>query len=681
MVRMGTASPPLSSGENYTQEQYNQLIDKIQKYSHAYFTLDDSLIPDYQYDQLVLLAKSIEETHPNWISPYSPTIKLGGEIRSEFAKVEHSPPMLSLDNAFDWSDVVSFDIHVKKKLSDNQGVIYCCEPKLDGLAVELIYENGLLVLGSTRGDGIFGEDITHNIRTIRNIPLSLLIPHKPQRIVIRGECIFPITEFHKVNYELERNNEKIYANTRNLSAGTLRQKNSNLTAKRKIKFYPYAVALVQESEKSQKYNRCPTNQQDLCRHYFSLLGFEVISPSAVCRLEDIQDFYETLYAQRSNYDFDMDGMVIKVNDHRLYDILGYTSTSPRYAIAYKFVSQKAITVIENIEYSVGRTGVVTPVACLKAINLGGVMVQKASLHNIDEIRRLGIAVDDMVVVERAGDVIPKVVEVYKKNNTQKYTPFIVVCPACQSSLKKEDIYIRCINPECEAKQIASLQYIVSKSALNIEGLGKEWVAKLYKEGILKNVVDIYKLDKNILEDIEGMGPVLINKILQTIASRKSASFKNFIISLCIASVGTHVATLLAENFENIKILQNTSIEQLKSIHEIGDVMAENIYSFFHHEKNIQMINEWFDTGFTIQYKKQQASNNLMNKKFIFTGTLISLSRIEAQEKVQENGGTVVSAISKQIDFVVVGEGHGSKYAQALKLNLVTISEQEFIEML
>ena len=678
---------------SYSQEDYYNLVKRVQNFSYLYYVLDTPEISDADYDFLLKKIIAVEDLFPEWKTLDSPSLKIGGEVRSDFPKFKRDIPMLSLENVDSYQEFIEFDNRLKKNLAstqsitqqqdlfseellENKNIIYHCEPKFDGLAIELIYEKGILTIGATRGDGEIGEEITHNIRTIKNIPLSLHIEKCPDYISIRGEVILPLQDFYNENLELEQKGEKLYANPRNLAAGTLRQKDSALAAKRNLKFFPYNVGTIIENDHSKIKNPLPETQDQLLK-YFKLCGFEIAPYSKIANLKQVKEYFDSMLLQRANLPFDIDGLAIKLNNRTLWTQLGATSKYPRYAVAFKFPPQIAITQIEDIVFQVGRTGTVTPVANLKPINIGGVIVKRASLHNIDELKRLNVAPKDWVEVLRAGDVIPKVVRVTQKETNNEFH-FITHCPSCNSLLIKEDVYIKCENINCPDKNIAALEFLVSKAGLNIEGLGSEWITIFYKNKLVTNIADLYNLKLEDINQLPGMGDILPQKIIDAIYLKRNVPYATFIKSLGIYNVGEHIAEVLAKNFSPLEKIQNASIEDLSSTHEIGMVIAQSVYDYFHNESNLKIINELFITGFRIIYpEKLEHSDKLENLTFVFTGSLIKTTREEAESLVKSMGGRAASSVSAKTSYVVAGESAGSKLKKAQDLGVPILTEEEF----
>ncbi len=668
--------------KTFKYKKYLLLVQALQRHNYLYYVQNSPEISDGEYTDMMKLLIEVEKENLEWRVHDSPSLKIGGEVSEEFLKTEHEPPMMSLDNASNWQEFLAFDARLKKQLQTQEEQIYHAELKFDGLGIELIYKEGLLTIGSTRGDGSTGENITHNIRTVRNIPLRLMLSHPPQYLSVRGECILPISEFEKINREMKANNQKIYANPRNVASGTLRQKNPAIVAKRGIQFFPYSIGKISESKKSLSFNKCPTSQKEIYSNYLSQLGFCTSKLTRDGQMNTILKFYEELQKKRSELEFDIDGIVVKLDDSSTWERLGTTSKAPRYAIALKFPSRKAITKIINVSFQVGRTGTITPVAHLNPINIGGVIVQKASLHNEDEINKLNIQINDLVEVERAGDVIPKVIKKEAEASDQKKILFPKKCPSCQNNIIKEKVHYKCRSFSCDEKILANLKYSVSKDCLDIEGLGYEWISKLYKKKIINDIADIYSLKISDIDVLEGMGDTLAKKIISAINIKRKIKYSIFIRSLGIPNIGSHTAEVITKEFYPIEKLMTISKEEMTNIHEIGEITTESIFIFFADKKNKDMLKRLFTSGFEIDYAKKNQHNTIhkffYNKSFIFTGSLKQMTRSQAQEIVLKVGGKIVSSISKQTDYLISGEKSGSKQKKAISMGISILSEKEFL---
>lgn len=676
------------SSTDFSRQDYEDLVLALQYYGHCYYTLDEPEISDAEYDKLYRLLIEVEKLHNDWILPDSPSLKIGGEVRKVFESVKHDPPMMSLDNITEETQLIEFHERVFKtlKLSDKNKntFLYHAEPKFDGLAIDLIYKNGILVSGSTRGDGDTGEDITHNIKTVRNIPLKLMIDHAPELLSIRGECVMTYEAFDALNKELEKNEKKLFANPRNAAAGSLRQQDSKIAASRDLYFFPYSIGKVIENESSASHLSCPKTQAEIYKTYFPALGFKVSPEIKSGNINDIADHFRLIMERRSLLKFDIDGIVVKVNDIGLWESLGITSKYPRYAIAYKFPARSAITKLLDVSFQTGRTGIVTPVAHLKPVNVGGVMIRRASLHNMREIERLNVHIGDMVEVIRAGDVIPKVESLVEHDvQNAKLIKAPENCPECHEKLVVEDIFLRCVNRNCRGRKVASLKYFASKDGLDIDGLGAEWIEKLYDLKKINDFCDIFYLNEEALTGIDGMGEILRQNMLRSISEKKNITLEVFIKSLGITNVGARISELIAENYQSLDEIISTSQEQFNEIHEIGPIIAQSLYEYFHDEENIRVIKKLLKSGFTViaPEKKSLTDLPLKGEVFVFTGTLTGLKRDEAQKLVKKLGAKTGASISSQTTCLVYGENAGSKLKKADEASIKKMSEEEFINLL
>jgi len=676
----------------FTEDDYTRLVKEIQYHQKQYYAYDDPKITDGEYDDLFNLLLKIEENFPGWKTGDSPSEKVGGVVVKKFLPVEHSPPMMSLDNISDYQGLSEFSERVIKN-SEGQvvaGDMYHAELKYDGLAVELLYEKGLLVTGSTRGDGVTGENITHNIKTVANIPLRLSTDTPPDLVTIRGECVMKKGAFEKLNQQLsiqaqeKGQTPKLFANPRNAAAGSLRQQDSKIAAQRDLFFFPYSIGKLEGEDQK---NPVPQLQSEIASEWFRSLGFRTSEFQRQGDLRQIQNFYEEMIDQRSLLDYDIDGIVVKLNDRSLWEMLGSTSRVPRYAIAYKFPSSSAITYLQEVVFQTGRTGVVTPVALLAPVNVGGVIIRKATLHNRLEIERLGLMVGDKVEVIRAGDVIPKIVRVVDDKEGQEHgysgerhkIEIPDKCPSCSGKLAVEETFLRCTNEQCKGKLVAALQYSVSKNGLDIEGLGDEWIEKWVETGLIKDLADIYSLKKEDLEHLEGMGELLISNMLGSIDRKREIPLSVFIKSMGIPNVGGNTAEILASEFGTIEKLVQADAESLVALNDIGPVVASGVESFFHSTSFKNLYQKLIENGVKIITLKLNESNQLKGKTFVFTGTLSKFTRSEAESMVKKLGGKASSSVSSKTYMVVAGESAGSKLAKARELGVTVLDEKEFLD--
>ncbi|MBW7651999.1 NAD-dependent DNA ligase LigA [Anoxybacillus sp. ST4] len=655
------------------EKQMAQLRQQIEKYNYEYYVLDKPSISDAEYDELMRRLIELEEQYPQYKTPDSPSQRVGGAPLESFAKVTHRVPMLSLSNAFNEGDLRDFDRRVRQEVGD---VRYVCELKIDGLAVSLRYENGYFVQGATRGDGTTGEDITENVKTIRSLPLRL---RERVTIEVRGEAYMPRQSFEKLNEQRKRNGEELFANPRNAAAGSLRQLDPKIVASRQLDIFVYGVVHAEELGL--------TSHSEALR-YLDELGFKTNCARQVCEtIDDVLSYIERWHAEREKLPYDIDGIVIKVDSFAQQKQLGATAKSPRWAIAYKFPAEEVVTQLVHIELSVGRTGVVTPTAILQPVRVAGTIVQRASLHNADYIREKDIRLGDYVVIKKAGDIIPEVVRSLPERRTGQEKPFDMPthCPACASELVRldDEVALRCVNPQCPAQIREGLIHFVSRQAMNIDGLGEKVIAQLFEHGLVRSVADLYKLTKEQLVALERMGEKSATNLLHAIEASKQNSLERLLFGLGIRHVGAKAAKTLAEHFETIERLQQATKEELTSIHEIGDKMADSIVTYFSKEEVKQLLDSLRSHGVNMVYKgaKRSADVNaaFAGKTFVLTGTLQSMSRAEAKEKIEALGGKVTGSVSKKTDVVVAGEDAGSKLEKANQLGITVWDEARFFQ--
>lgn len=663
------------------QEKIKQRIEKLRQeldyHNYRYYVLDDPVVSDAEYDRLMAELIELEKKHPEFLSLNSPTQRVGAKPLEEFETITHTVPMLSLQNAMEPDEVVEFDKRVKKLLG-LADVDYVMEVKIDGLAVELVYLNGEFSVGSTRGDGFTGEDITQNLRTIKSIPMRLLHDHDipvPDRLEVRGEVYMGKNEFKELNKKREREGESLFANPRNAAAGSVRQLDPRITATRKLNIFCYAPGEILGVPLKTHYHFLD---------YLKKWGFRVNPLTKLCRnIDEAISHYKYIHDMRDTIPYEIDGTVIKVNRFDYQALLGNVSRSPRWAIAFKFKAHEETTVIEDIIVGVGRTGALTPVAVLKPVMISGVEVKRATLHNEDEIKRKDIMIGDVVIVSRAGDVIPEVVKVIKEKRTGNERPFTMPekCPICGEAVTRPpgEAIRRCVNINCPAQIKGSIEHFASKRAMDIDGLGEKLIDQLVDKKVICDVSDLYYLTKDDLLKLERMADKSATNILDAINSSKNPSFQRFIYALGIRNVGEHIAGLLAERFRFIEDLYSVDEETLITIPEIGPEVANSIVTFFRDEKNKKTIERIIDGGVTIEYKKE-GQKQLSGKTFVFTGTLSQMNREDARRRVEALGGKTASSISKKIDFVVLGDDAGSKADKARALGLKIISEDEFLAL-
>jgi DNA ligase (NAD+) len=660
-------------------ERVEELRRQIREHDYRYYVLAEPIISDFEYDMLMRELIELERQYPELVTPDSPTQRVGGAPTKEFPTVTHPVPMLSLNNAFTIEEIRDFDRRVAELL-EGEKYRYVAELKFDGVAVRLKYENGILVLGATRGDGVQGDDITNNIKTIRSIPLRLINPdEKFLNIEVRGEVYMNKVDFEKLNEERERLGEKIFANPRNATAGTLKLQDPKLVAQRPLRFFAYYL-MAEGVELESHYE----NLQILKR-----LGFPVCEHVKLCEsIDEVIEFWRYWEERRDELPYEIDGIVVKVDSIRQQEILGAIAKSPRWAIAFKFTPRQAQTKLIGITLQVGRVGTITPVAELQPVPLGGVIITRATLHNEDYIKEKDIRVGDTVIVERSGEVIPKIVGVVLEKRPPDAVPFVFPknCPVCGGPIERPvgEANYYCENPECPAQVRARIEHFASRGAMDIEGLGEAIVDKLVTLGFLKNYADIYDLHKHKakLVRIEGFGEKSVQNLLNSIENSKKQPFHRVLYALGIRYVGSETAKLLADAFGSIDKLMNASVEQISSVYGIGPRIAESVYKFFHDERNLELIKRLKEAGLNFEVKpEEKAKKKLAGKTFVFTGTLKNFTREEAKEKVEELGGKVSNSVSRKTDYVVVGENPGSKYDKARQLGVKIITEEEFLELI
>jgi len=660
------------------KERIEKLKGQLEYHNYRYYVLDDPVVSDTEYDRLMTELVALEEDHPEFLSPNSPTQRVGAKPLAEFETVTHTIPMLSLQNAMELDEVAEFDRRIKKLLRIND-VDYVMEVKIDGLAVELVYLNGEFTTGSTRGDGFTGEDITQNLRTIKSIPMRLLRDHDipiPDRLEVRGEVYMGKNEFKELNKERELQGDPLFANPRNAGAGSVRQLDPRITAGRKLNIFCYAPGEILGVTLTTHYHFLD---------YLKKWGFRVNPLTKLCRnLDELISHYNYIQNMRDRIPYEIDGTVIKVNRFDYQVLLGNVSRSPRWAIAFKFQAHEETTIIEDIIVGVGRTGALTPVAVLKPVMVSGVEVKRATLHNEDEIVRKDILIGDTVIVSRAGDVIPEVVKVIKEKRTGQERPFTMPeeCPVCGEKVVRQpgEAIRRCVNINCPAQIKGSIEHFASKRAMDIDGLGEKLVEQLVDKKAINDVSDLYYLKKDDLLQLERMADKSAQNLLDAISTSKKPSFQRFIYALGIRNVGEHISGLLADKLNSIEDLYTLDEDTLMAIPEIGPEVANSITSFFQDDKNRKTISRMLDAGVVIEYKKE-GRKPLLGLTFVFTGALKNMGREEARKKVESLGGKTVSSVSKKIDYVVLGEEAGSKVDKARSLDLKIISEEEFLSLI
>lgn len=667
-------------------------IEKLQKvinhHRYLYHVLDKQEISDAALDSLKKELFDLEQEYPEFITSDSPTQRVGGKPLKEFEKLEHididgkKSRMNSLNDVFSEDDFNEWMERVQK-LIGHRSRSYYCDPKMDGLAVELVYENGGLVRAATRGDGAIGEDVTNNVKTIEAVPLSLYQEKDkaPERLVVRGEIFLTRKEFERINKQQVKDGGKIYANPRNFAAGSIRQLDPKVTASRKLSFFGYGIP----GDSSSYLKKYPTRRSEY--EIMKKFGIPVNPHGKVCDSEkEVVDFYVSTTERRDKFEYDIDGVVVSVNDNKLFKKLGVVGKAPRGAIAFKFAPKESETVVEDIIVQVGRTGVLTPVAVLKPVNIGGVTVSRATLHNIDEINRLGIKIGDTVIVGRAGDVIPDVKQVIKELRTGREKEFRMPkkCPVCDSSVEQinEQVAFKCTNKSCPAVKRKNIYHLVARKAFNIDGIGPQIIDQLMEAGLIRDAADLFTLKKEDLLNLERFGEKSAQNTVNAINSKKKVPLNKFIYSLGIEHVGEETAFAVARRFKKIDNIQKASLEELQNIPDVGPVVAESIYDWFEKSYNLKLIDKFKKAGINIpEEKAAKGSVKLKDKVFVLTGGLESMTREEAKDRVRELGGDISSSVSKDTDYVVAGSEAGSKYDKAKKLGVRVIDEREFLRII
>ena len=656
------------------RERINSLREQINYHNRKYYVEDAPLISDYEYDQLTAKLKKLEKEHPELIVPESPTQRVGGEPAKEFKTVEHAVPMLSLDNTYSKEEIIDFDKRTRKGL-DEDNIEYVVELKIDGLGVSLIYKNGLLIRGTTRGDGVRGEDVTGNLKTIRSVPLKININDvKLNLFEVRGEVYFNHLDFKKINLQREAAGEPLFANPRNAAAGSIRLLNPRITVLRPLKIFLYNLT----SENNRLFN---THFEAL--KMLKTLGFRVNPNIALCKnLNEVFRQIDKWQEKRRSLNYDVDGLVVKVNAFSQQYVLGATSKHPRWAIAYKYPAEQTTTQVEDIMVQVGRTGSLTPVAKLKPVTLSGSTVARATLHNEGEIKRKDIRIGDIIAVEKGGEIIPKVLRVLFEKRSGKEKIFFMPkkCPVCSAGVYRPEgeAVLRCTGTACPAQLKERLQHFSSRKAMDINHLGSQLIGQLVEKRMIKNFADLYLLKQKDVADLERMGEKSAKNLIEAINKSKKAGFNRLLFAIGMRHVGERAAYLLSNNFSSIKELKSASKEKIASIHEIGPKVCESIFYFFAEKKNVQVMNRLEKLGVnmeSIQNKKQK--DLLQGKQFVLTGTLTKYSRDEVKELIINAGGRVTSSVTKNTDYVLVGEKPGSKYEKAKTLNINIINEEAF----
>ncbi len=661
-------------------KQMEKLREDLRRHEYLYFVLDDPEISDVKFDRMMKELKELEAEHPDLVTPDSPTQRVGGAPRKGFETRRHSPAMMSLDNTYSTEELEDFDRRVRE-LSGREKVDYVTEHKFDGLSISLVYEGGVLTRGVTRGDGTTGEEVTANVRTIRSIPLrvdaaELKKLHIPLDFEVRGEIIMPLRAFEALNEKQEEEGGKRFSNPRSAAAGAVRVLDPEITRSRRLDFYGYLLLAG---------GRVPTRLHSEALEAMQKLHFKVSPDWRACHsLDAVKKFIDSWESRREKLPYEIDGIVIKVNEIALQQELGFTSKAPRWAVAYKYPARQETTVVNDVIFQVGRTGTLTPVAVLEPVQVGGVMVARSTLHNMDEIARLGLHIGDTVIVERAGEVIPHVIKVVKEGNPRREIIVPERCPECHSRIHKdpEEVAYRCVNASCPAKRKESLLHFAGRHAMNIDGLGEKIVDQLVDKGLVKDFADLYELKLDDVAGLERMAEKSAQNLLDEIAASKGNSLARLIYALGMRFVGERTGQLLAEHFASLPKLGEATVEELEEVPEVGPKVAQSIADFFSEPANRKLIQRLKDEGLKMTEKRAAPEDTrFAGKTFVFTGALARRSRDEGGAEVTRHGGKVSSSVSKLTDYVVVGADPGSKYEKARSLGVPILNEDQFDDLL
>ncbi|WP_318469681.1 NAD-dependent DNA ligase LigA [Photobacterium leiognathi] len=664
------------------QQELFTLREQLDYHGHRYYVEDNPEIPDAEYDRMMQQLLKIEADHPEWVTVDSPSQRVGGTALEGFTQVKHEIAMLSLDNAFNDDDLRAFQKRLQDRLRSGSELSYCCEPKLDGLAVSLMYENGVLVQAATRGDGATGENITHNVRTIRAIPLKLQGTDWPARLEVRGEVFMPKKGFEALNEKALKKGEKTFANPRNAAAGSLRQLDPKITATRPLSFYAYAVGVVEGRELAE------TQYERLCQ--LKAWGLPMCPEiRKVDSIEDVISYHQSIGEKRQSLGYEIDGVVIKVDDIDTQQQLGFVARAPRWAIAYKFPAQEEMTVLNNVEFQVGRTGAITPVAKLEPVFVGGVTVSNATLHNADEVERLGVMIGDTVIIRRAGDVIPQIASVVESRRPESAQAIVfpTECPVCQSKIERieGEAVARCTGGLfCQAQRKEALKHFVSRKALDVDGCGEKVIEQLVDREMVATPADLFKFSAGEVTVLERMGPKSAQKLVDALKVSKLTTLPRFIYSLGIREVGEATAANLANYFETLEAISQATKEQLIEVPDVGDVVAAHIFNFFREEHNMAVVKDLQDIGIhwpEIEKPEEGIELPLEGKTVVLTGSLSQLTRSDAKAALQKLGAKVTGSVSKKTDLLVAGEAAGSKLAKAQELDIEIWDEQKLVDLM
>ncbi len=665
------------------EQKLTELRTTLRHHEYLYHVMDTPEIPDAEYDRLMRELRELEAQHPELITPDSPTQRVGAAPLASFSQIRHEVPMLSLDNVFDEESFLAFNKRVQDRLKNTDDLTYCCELKLDGLAVSILYENGVLVQAATRGDGTTGEDITSNVRTIRAIPLKLRGDDIPQRLEVRGEVFLPQAGFEKINDEARRTGGKVFANPRNAAAGSLRQLDPRITAKRPLTFFCYGVGVLEGGELPESHSA--RLQQ------FKAWGLPVSERVKLCHTpEEVLTYYRKVEEDRPNLGFDIDGVVIKVDSLALQEQLGFVARAPRWAVAFKFPAQEQMTFVRDVEFQVGRTGAITPVARLEPVHVAGVLVSNATLHNADEIDRLGLRIGDKVVIRRAGDVIPQVVNVVLSERPEETREIVFPthCPVCHSDVERVEgeVVTRCTGGLiCGAQRKEALKHFVSRRALDVEGMGDKIIDQLVEKEYVHTPADLFQLTPGKLTGLDRMGPKSAQNVVDALEKSKETTFARFLYALGIREVGEATAAGLAAHFGTIEALEQALIEELQKVPDVGIVVATHVRNFFAEESNREVIAQLRKEGVRwpapVVVNAEEIDSPFAGKTVVLTGSLSQLSRDDAKAQLVALGAKVAGSVSKKTDLVIAGEAAGSKLAKAQELGIAVIDEAEMVRLL
>ena len=662
-------------------EQISQLRAQLEEHNHNYYVLDAPSIPDAEYDRLMRELSALEQANPEFQSSDSPSQKVGGAALDKFEQVTHQVPMLSLDNAFSEEEFAAFNRRIKERVMDNKELTFCCEPKLDGLAVSIIYRDGVLVQAATRGDGMVGENITQNVKTIRNVPLKLRGDDFPAELEVRGEVFMDSAGFAKLNSEAEKRGDKVFVNPRNAAAGSLRQLDSKVTAKRPLMFYAYSTGLVADGQLPEDHYQQLAKLTDwglpLCPETKLVEGQQAAL-----------DYYQDILTRRSSLAYEIDGVVIKVNDKKLQERLGFVARAPRWAIAFKFPAQEEITQLLDVEFQVGRTGAITPVARLEPVFVGGVTVSNATLHNGDEIARLGVKIGDTVIIRRAGDVIPQITQVVleRRPDDAKDIEFPATCPICDSHVERieGEAVARCTGGlVCQAQRKQAIKHFASRKALDVDGLGDKIVDQLVDRELIKTPADLFILKQGHFESLERMGPKSAKNLVNALQDAKQTTLAKFLYSLGIREVGEATAQNLANHFLTLEKITQASVDALTEVSDVGEIVAKHVRGFFSEEHNMAVVNALVEQG--IHWPELTApsadAQPLAGLTYVLTGTLSELNRNDAKARLQALGAKVSGSVSAKTDALIAGEKAGSKLTKAQDLGIDVLTEADLIALL